>query len=107
MRSFALLLFLLGIVVIIIGALKKRQQCPPPRIEYRFVPRSLLDEQLDSRTLQNLDDMFNNQDPWLNVDDVMKHKLDEDGTMVFANEDTGLSSDEYDKQNNFYSKQKD
>lgn len=105
MRSFALLLFLLGIITIVIGALKKRQQCPPPRIEYRFVPRSLLDEQLDSRTLQNLDSMFENQDPWLGVD-VIKHKLDADGNMNFANEDTGFSSQEYDKQNNFYSKQK-
>jgi len=105
MRSFALLLFLLGIVTIVIGALRKRQTCPPPRIEYRFVPRSLLDEQLDSRTLQNLDSMFENSDPWIG-NDVTKHNLDADGNMVFANDDTGLSSQEYDKQNNFYSKKK-
>ena len=105
MRSFALLLFLFGIITIVIGALKRRQQCPPPRIEYRFVPRSLLDEQLDSQTLNNLDDMFNNQDPWLGID-ITKHKLDADGNMVFANDDTGLGSNEYQKEQNFYGKKK-
>jgi hypothetical protein len=105
MRSFALLLFLMGIITIIIGALKTRQQCPPPRIEYRFVPRSLLDEQLDSQSLKNLDNLFDNQDPWLGID-VVKHKLDSDGNMNFANDDKGLGSREYDKGQNFYTTQK-
>ena len=101
MRSFALLLLLLGIIIIVIGVLKIKQKCPPPRIEFRFIPKSLLDEQLDPATLKNLDTMFDNQDPWLGLD-VTKHTLNSDGNMVFSNEE-GKASNQYDKGSNFYS----
>lgn len=99
MRSFALLLLLLGIVVIVIGFLKNRQTCPPPRIEYRFIPRSLLDEQLDSNTLNSLGNLFDSQDPWLGID-LTKHSLDNDGNMDFGN-----NNNSYNAGNNFFTTQ--
>ena len=48
MRSLATLLLLFGIVAITIGYTKTTATCPPPRVEYRYVPRKYLDEQMDS-----------------------------------------------------------
>ena len=48
MRSLATLLLLAGIVAITIGYTKTTSTCPPPRVEYRYVPRKYLDEQMDS-----------------------------------------------------------
>ena len=48
MRSLATLLLLAGIVAITIGYTKTTATCPPPRVEYRYVPRKYLDEQMDS-----------------------------------------------------------
>lgn len=53
MKSLALLLLLIGIVAITIGYTKHYRQCPPPKIEYRYVQRSLLDEQYDSSNVVN------------------------------------------------------
>ena len=96
MRSIALLLLLLGIVAITIGYTKIKIKCPPPRIEYRYIPRSLLDEQLDSQTLKNVSDIFDNSDPWF-LNDPLKHTLDENGHMVFA------TNQNFDVHDNFFS----
>jgi hypothetical protein len=34
-----------GMVFVMIGFIKSQKNCPPPRIEYRFVPRSFVEEQ--------------------------------------------------------------
>jgi hypothetical protein len=39
--------------------------CPPPRIEYRFIPRSLLEDQLDPNSLSDISKIFGQNDPWL------------------------------------------
>ena len=48
MRSLATLLLLAGIVAITIGYTRTTATCPPPRVEYRYVPRKYIDEQMDS-----------------------------------------------------------
>ena len=69
MRSIALLLLLLGIVLITIGYTKMKIKCPPPRIEYRFVPQTFIDEQLNSTNVSsNLNDILDGQDPWFGED---------------------------------------
>jgi len=50
MRSLAVLLLFMGIVAITIGYTKSTASCPPPRIEYRYVPRKYMDEQMDSNS---------------------------------------------------------
>ena len=64
MRSFALLLLLLGIVAITIGYTKMQIKCPPPRIEYRYVPRTFYEEQIASgNILKKFDPMFSKDSP--------------------------------------------
>jgi hypothetical protein len=69
MKSIALLLLLIGIVLITIGYTKMKIKCPPPRIEYRFVPQTFLDQQLDSANISNaLGSLFEGKDPWFGED---------------------------------------
>ena len=63
MRSVALALLLAGIVMITIGYTKVQLKCPPPRVEYRIVPRSVLDEQLFS-SVAPVSSIFDEQDPF-------------------------------------------
>jgi len=82
MRSFALILLLIGIVLITIGYTTRQIKCPPPRIEYRFVPRSFLDEQIGGNSLDQVSSIFGNSDPF------------------FKQEDSNVNAD---TSNNFYS----
>ena len=95
MRSLALALLLAGIVMITIGYTKIRLKCPPPRIEYRIVPRSLLNEQLYS-SIANVSTMFDRQDPFFfneGEDSAMNQTSgDAEGTTGTENERERFSS---------------
>lgn len=64
MKSFALLLLLIGIVSIAIGYTRQTFTCQPPRVVYRVVPRSILDEQMEGN-LDTISSMFESSDPFL------------------------------------------
>lgn len=65
MRSLAVLLLFMGIVAITIGYTKSTATCPPPRIEYRYVPRKYMDEQMDSNSAsQIMTDMATSATPY-------------------------------------------
>lgn len=67
MNSLVLLLFLLGIIFITIGYTKSSVKCPPPKIQYRFIPRSFYEEQLAPDNITStFQDMFNQDSPWYN-----------------------------------------
>ena len=67
MNSIVLLLFLIGVIMITIGYTKTTSDCPLPKIQYRFIPRSFYDEQLspDNVTSQ-FQSMFSDRSPWYN-----------------------------------------
>ena len=46
MKSLFFLLFLLGWTLIIMGYVSSYNTCPPKEVEYRYIPRNLMDEQL-------------------------------------------------------------
>ncbi len=65
MKSFILILFVIGIVLITVGYMENYKNCPLPKIEYRYIPRSFYEEQITNVNLKNLySDMFNNADTW-------------------------------------------
>jgi len=45
MNIFLLLLLLVGFVFVTIGYVKSGKRCPPRRVEYRYVPRTFVEEQ--------------------------------------------------------------
>jgi hypothetical protein len=66
MKTIVILLFVLGALFVSIGYNKKYSVCPNPTIEYRFIPRTLYDEQLsDPTVLKDFSDMFNKETNWI------------------------------------------
>ena len=65
MNPLALLILLIGIICIVIGYSQAQQQCPPPKIEYRYIPRTFYEQQLSIPTVnRTFSSMFENQSPW-------------------------------------------
>lgn len=62
-RTLSILLFFIGVVFIAIGYTNDTFTCPPARIEYRYIPRRIYEEQLyDQNVTQKFDKMFNEVD---------------------------------------------
>ena len=65
MKSFILILFIIGLVLVFTGYMEKQQQCPNKKIEYRYIPRSFYEEQVTSTNLKNLySDIFDKPSIW-------------------------------------------
>ena len=45
MKSIILILAMIGIILLSVGYVKSNLQCPPPKIEYRYISKSFEDEQ--------------------------------------------------------------
>lgn len=66
MKAIIILLFFIGTVAIIIGYVNQLKQCPPPKIEYRYIPRTFEEEQNDpAKVSQLFRTMFEEPTPWL------------------------------------------
>lgn len=66
MKSIIVLLSFVGIVALVIGYVNQLQTCPPPRVEYRYIPRTFEDEQNDPVRISKLfNNMFEKPSPWL------------------------------------------
>ena len=69
-RTLALALLLAGIVFITIGYTKMSFTCPPPKVEYRYIPRKVYEEQLyDQDIMGKFKGMFDGTDPKIINDD--------------------------------------
>ena len=66
MKSFAILLLMIGVIFITIGISKEKSVCPPSRVEYRFVPRTFYEEQTARIPTVNAQfkDMFQDPSVW-------------------------------------------
>ncbi len=65
MKSFILILFIIGLCLMILGYTENYKNCPLPKIEYRYIPRNFYEEQIADSNLKNLySDMFNKQEAW-------------------------------------------
>jgi hypothetical protein len=66
MKSIIILITFVGIVAVVIGYINQIQQCPPPRVEYRYIPRTFEDEQNDPVKVTKLfKDMFESPSVWV------------------------------------------
>ena len=71
MKSFVLLLLLIGIVFVTIGYSELRIKCPPPRIQYRVLPQSYINEQLSGQSNSELiSNLFNSSIPFFRQDNL-------------------------------------
>ncbi len=59
---------LVGILMVGMGIIQNNMQCPPSRIEYRYVPKTFSEEQQVQTPLLSMTgvyDMFEKDSPWM------------------------------------------
>jgi len=68
MKSIILILALIGIIMIATGYVKSNLQCPPPKIEYRYIEKTF-DEDQNVHTpilsMSGMSSMFEDDTPWI------------------------------------------
>lgn len=66
MKAFVLLLLFAGFMMLVIGYINQLQKCPPPQIEYRYVPRTFEQEQDNPVKVSQLySQMFEEPSTWV------------------------------------------
>lgn len=78
MRSIILLLAIIGLVIIGVGYVQNNLQCPPPVIQYRYIEKTFDQEQDTQRPLLSIagiNNMFENDSPWVQANSVTGHGL--------------------------------
>ena len=66
MKSKILLLFIIGIIFIAVGYYKDNQQCPPPIVQFRYVPKTFSQEQdVEEPILSTFSSMFKDNSAWM------------------------------------------
>jgi len=66
MKSIVILLTFAGILAITIGYINQIKQCPPPKIEYRYIPRTFEEEQNNPVQVSKIyRDMFEDPSVWM------------------------------------------
>ena len=65
MKSIIIIMFIIGLLLLVSGYIEKKNNCPAPKIEYRYIPRSFYEEQISSNDLKKTySDMFNEPSTW-------------------------------------------
>ena len=66
MKSIIFLIMIIGILCIGFGYFKSNQQCPPPIIQYRYIPKTFEQSQsLEEPILSTFSTMFENDSAWV------------------------------------------
>lgn len=68
MKSIVLLLAIMGIIFIATGYVKSNLQCPPAKIEYRYISKNFEDEQntpMPILGINGMSSMFEDDSPWI------------------------------------------
>jgi hypothetical protein len=67
MKLVASLLFLIGVTLVVITLSQETSRCPPPQVEYRFVPRTFKESQeTPIKVSEIFDSMFEKPSPFMN-----------------------------------------
>jgi len=65
MKSIIIMLLCIGVVMVVTGYNKSFHKDKPPKIEYRYVPRTFFEEQTAPTNLkQSFSSMFNDESIW-------------------------------------------
>jgi hypothetical protein len=66
MKSIIFLLMIIGILCIGFGYFKSNQQCPPPIIQYRYIPKTFEQEQnLQEPLISTFNSLFQDDSAWM------------------------------------------
>ena len=60
------ILILLGVFLMLVSKTSEQQECSPPKVEYRYLPRDLDMQMKDAESLgEVVGDIFTGEDPFL------------------------------------------
>lgn len=66
MKSIILILTFIGLLNIVVGYINQLKKCPPPKIEYRYIPRTFEEDQENPVKISELyNTMFTQPTPWI------------------------------------------
>ena len=66
MKSIIFLIMIIGILCIGFGYFKSNQQCPPPIVQYRYIPQTFEQSQnLEEPILSTFSSMFKDDSAWV------------------------------------------
>lgn len=66
MQSIVIIGLFAGVLMITVGYINQLQKCPPPIIEYRYIPRTFKEEQNNpTRVSEIFSQMFQEPTPWI------------------------------------------
>jgi len=67
MKAIAVFLLFIGMFLVVQGYYQQSSKCPAPKVEVKYIPRSLYDEQLsDEQKLQvQFKSLFEDVTPWV------------------------------------------
>jgi len=68
MKSIVLILAMIGMIMLGVGYVKSNLQCPPNRVEYRYVERTFDQEQNAPKpilSISGMNSMFEDDTPWI------------------------------------------
>jgi hypothetical protein len=69
MRLTLFVLLFAGVALVLIGFIRTQKYCPPPKIEYRWVPRSFVEEQQSPVPVTDIfASMFYESTPFINTE---------------------------------------
>lgn len=70
-----ILLIFFGIIFIVISLTNTSNQCPPPKIIYKYIPRTFEEEQNEPVYVSDIfKTMFTQQSPWVRSIEDLKQK---------------------------------
>jgi hypothetical protein len=68
MKSIILILAMVGIILLAVGYVKSNLQCPPQKIEYRYISKTFEDDQNVNTPILSVNgmySMFEDDSPWI------------------------------------------
>ena len=66
MRSIVLFFTFIGVIFITIGYVKTNMKCPPPVVQFKYIPKTFEEEQNTSFPITNIfGKMFKEDSPWI------------------------------------------
>ena len=68
MRSIVLFFTFIGVIFITIGYVKTNMKCPPPVVQFKYIPKTFEEEQNTSFPITNVfGKMFKEDSPWIDT----------------------------------------
>ena len=93
MKALVFLLMFIGFVFVVIGFVKTNQTCPPPIVQFRYIPKTFNEEQnVQVPVTAIFSKMFNDTTPWQD----RAGYADNEGPLIdhkSSNKDKDLGSD--------------